>query len=196
MNNPFHLQKGTQDIIIEMIPMKIFRITQEMFRGDENQINLDEYDFEYAIKKGKELGSSMAYGPGIYFATEKDIANMYGHNITSKHINPNANILSENERKLNRNTITKILNSIKQETINLASLNWDENINKGKQLLLNSIMAANNPVDQLMSIWAEVFHHQNPNQFINTMIQNNIDGISKTKEDVTYFVIYNRAMLN
>jgi arginine decarboxylase-like protein len=176
--------------------MKIFRIAQEIFRGDENPIKLDEYDFDYGRKnKLKDLGSSMAYGPGIYFATAKDIANMYGSNMTSKHISPNAKILSESGRKLNRNIIVKILNSINQETIEAASINWDENPYKGKQMLLNSIMEARNPVDQLMSIWAEVFYHQNPNEFVNIMIQNNIDGISKTKEDVTYFVIYNRAML-
>jgi len=177
--------------------MKIYRIAQEIFRGDETPINLDEYDFDYCRKnKLKDLGSSMAYGPGIYFATAQDVANMYGSNITSKQINPNAKILSESGRKLNRNTIVKILNSINKETINSAAINWDENPYKGKQMLLNSIMEAKDPVDQLMSIWSEVFYHQDPNTFVNTMIQNNIDGISKTKEDVTYFVIYNRGVLS
>ncbi|MFW5804428.1 MAG: hypothetical protein ACOCWG_04255 [bacterium] len=177
--------------------MKIYKIAQEIeiFRGDPSPINLDEYDFEYAKKQGKELGGSMAYGPGIYFATAKDIANMYGNNITSKNINPNANILSENEQKLNRNKIMQIIDSIDSETVETASMNWDENVYIGKQMLVNSIMSADNPVDQLMNIWAEVFYHQNPNTFINTMIKNNIDGISKTKEDTTYFVIYNRKML-
>lgn len=175
--------------------MRIYKIAQEIFRGDTNPINLEEYDFEYARKKGKELGSSMAYGPGIYFATAKDIANMYGNNITSKHIDPNANILSESGQKLNRNKIIQIINSININTVKSASENWDENIQKGKQMLINSILSADDPVDQLMSIWAEVFYHQNPNAFINTMIQNDIDGISKTKEDATYFVIYNRKAL-
>ena len=60
-------------------------VEQELFRGDPNPINIEDYDPEYATKElGKELGAAMAWGPGIYFTGQEDIAGMYGSNITKK----------------------------------------------------------------------------------------------------------------
>ena len=169
-------------------------LAKQIYRGDSQPINIDDYDLEYARKQGKELGSSSAYGPGIYFVTAKDIAEMYGNNITKKQLN-NANILTTNSPKINKKQINEILNSIDPSTLETAISNWDEDFNIGKQMLMNSIMSENNPIDQLMSIWADVFNHQQPYGFINTMIQNKIDGISLTKDDATYYVIYNKDVL-
>lgn len=62
-------------------------------------------------------------------------------------------------------------------------------------MLTQSIATVDNPIDQLMEIWATVFSHQNAKSFINLMIKNGIDGITITKEDATYYVIYNLNVL-
>lgn len=56
-------------------------------------------------------------------------------------------------------------------------------------------MSESNPVEQIINIWADVFYHQNPNLFMETMKNNGIDGIALVKEDATYYVIYNKDVL-
>ena len=65
--------------------MNWYRKAQEIFRGDPNPLDIANYDPEHGVKKmGKEQGASASYGPGIYFTNQKDIAEMYGANITEK----------------------------------------------------------------------------------------------------------------
>ena len=178
------------------VTMKIYRIAQEIFRGDSTPVNLEDYDVEYGIKElGKELGSSAAWGPGIYFTGQEDIAQMYGANITKKFIN-NANILTKQSPLFSYNKMNKILQGIDQETMESAILNWDEDYNIGKKMLLQSIINGDNCLEQIMNIWAEIFYHQRANDFIELMVRNGIDGIFIQKEDdETYYVIYNKAVL-
>lgn len=78
--------------------MRIFpngiKIAQEIYRGDPNPLDIKDFNPEYALKElGKELGASAAWGPGIYFTAQLDIAQMYGSNITKKNLQ-GANILT------------------------------------------------------------------------------------------------------
>jgi len=175
--------------------MNWYKKAQEIYRGDPNPIDLENYDLEYGVKElGKGLGSSSAWGPGIYFVTQEDIAQMYGSNITKK-ILQNAKILTMQNPLFNYKQIDKILSGVDKEKMAMAISNWDENYNIGKKLLIESIVNADNPLDQLMNIWADVFIHQNSNSFIDLMIKNGIDGISVQKKDATYYVIYNKNVL-
>jgi len=176
--------------------MKIYRLSQEIFRGDSSPIHINDYNPEYGVKElGKELGSAAAWGPGIYFVTQKDIAQMYGPHITKKFLS-NAHILTKQNPKFNSQQINNMLQNIDKEKMEIAISNWNENYNLGKKILIQSIVNADNPLDQLMNIWSEVFLHQNANAFIELMIKNGIDGISITKDDATYYVIYNKEILN
>ena len=67
---------------------------------------------------------------------------------------------------------------------------------QNKKYKIQNIIDADNPMEQLMNIWADVFFHRQPNKFIDLMVKNGIDGISKQKEDVDYYVIYNKNILN
>jgi len=176
--------------------MNWYKKAQQIFRGDPSPLDLENYDPEYGIKQlGKDLGSSSAWGPGIYFVTEEDIAQMYGSNITKKNI-LNAKILTKQSPLFSYKQIDKILSGVDKEKIKIAISNWNENYYIGKKMLIQSIINTDNPLDQLMNIWAEVFMHQNSKAFIELMIQNGIDGISITKDDaVTYYVIYNKRIL-
>jgi len=175
--------------------MNWYKKAQEVYRGDSVPLNIEDFNPEYALKElGKSLGSSAAWGPGIYFVTQEDITQMYGSNITKKSLN-NANILTMQSPLFNYQQINKIILGIDNETMEIAISNWDENYNKGKQMLMESILNEDNPLDQLMNIWAEIFSRQNPNTFIELMIKNGIDGISVTKDDATYYVIYNKSVL-
>lgn len=168
---------------------------KEIYRGDPEPLSIENYDPEYGIKEmGKTMGGSRAWGPGIYFADKKDIAEMYGSNITEKTIQ-NANILTPQSPLLTSQQIKEILNDVDKEILRIASSNWDEDYNIGMNMLINLILSADNPLEQLINIWAEIFHRQNPNYFINLMAENGIDGISLQKEDVTYYVIYNKNVL-
>jgi len=88
-----------------------------------------------------------------------------------------------------------MLRDIDKGKMLIAISNWDENYNIGKKILLRTIVDSENPVEQLMNIWAEIFHRQSPREFIDLMVKSGIDGISKSKEDATYYVIYNRGIL-
>lgn len=171
-------------------------IEQELFRGDSAPINIENYDNEYAIRElGKDLGSAMSWGPGIYFTGQEDIAGMYGSNITKK-ILSNANILTKQSPIFNYRQIDKMLQGVDKQKVETAISNWSEDYKKGKNLLIQSILNADNPLEQLMNIWADIFYHQNPQDFVDLMIRNGIDGISIQKaEDETYYVIYNKNVL-
>ena len=158
-------------------------------------MSLENYDPEYGVKElGKELGASSAWGPGIYFVTQEDIAQMYGSNITKK-ILQNAKILTMQSPKFNYKQIDKMLRNVNRDILATAISNWDENYIVGKKMLIQSLINADNPLDQLMNIWADVFFHQNHNSFIELMIKNGVDGISIQKQDATYYVIYNKDVL-
>ncbi len=175
--------------------MNWYKIAQEIYRGDSGLINVQDFDPEYGTRElGKQQGSSAAWGPGIYFTDQKDIAQMYGPNITKKILH-NAKILTKQSPLFTYQQINKILNEVNQEIKETAISNWDENYNKGEKMLIQSIINIDNPLDQLMGIWADVFNHQNSNIFMELMVKNGIDGIAITKEDATYYVIYNRNVL-
>ncbi|MFA5314218.1 MAG: hypothetical protein WC375_13030 [Methanomassiliicoccales archaeon] len=175
--------------------MNWYRKSQEIYRGDPNPIDIKDFDSEYATKQlGKSLGSSLSEGPGIYFTTNQEDAKLYGSNITKLRLN-NARILTEDSKKFSFKQIEKLLNNIDKEKIRLAASNWDENYNVGYRIMVQSIMDESNPIDQLINIWANVFYHQHPNQFMEVMKNFGIDGFAKVKQDATYYVIYNKEIL-
>lgn len=173
-----------------------------LFRGDEKPLDLDQWEHGYATKTlGKELSSSMANGPGIYFSISEKNAGQYGSNITKKTLQ-NANIVTKSHPKFTYKQIDKILQKVNKERLELAASNWDENYNIGKNALIKSILNANNATDQLMLIWSDVFYHQNPNEFIQLMVNNGIDGIAvvignaaNPDESDTHYIIYNKNVL-
>lgn len=172
-----------------------YKKAQEIFRGDPNPIDLDQFDVEYGNKVlGKDLGSVASLGPGIYFADTEEGASMYGSNIT-KRVLQNANILTEQSPLFSYQQIEKILRGIDKEKMETAILNWNENYNIGKKELIKYILNSNNPIDQLMNIWADIFYHQNPNTFMELMAKNGIDGIVIPRHDASIYVIYNRNLL-
>jgi len=176
--------------------MNWYKKAQTIYRGDPNPINMKDFDVDYGVRElGKQLGSSLAEGPGIYFSTNKDNALSYGENITKIDLN-NANILSKKSKRLTTKQIENILKGINRETLEGASQNWNENFNIGKKILINQIANHDNPVDQLIDIWAEVYYRQNPNDFINLMARNGIDGIVIDRAgDTKHYIIYNRSIL-
>ncbi len=183
--------------------MKLFKIATEaidIYRGDTSQYDINDYNPAHGTKTlQKDLASSMAYGPGIYFVSHKDIAEMYGPHITKKSIQ-SPNLISESSKPFNKKQIYNILKSLPKETLTIASSNWDENYQKGLNLLIDSIVSAGEPINQILTIWADVFSHQNPNAFIQLMVNNQIDGITIEKTDstnqiATYYVIYNKQVL-
>ena len=63
--------------------MNWYKKAQEIYRGDPSPISLQDFDPEYGVKQlGKDLGSSAAEGPGIYFTSKEEDARMYGKVIT------------------------------------------------------------------------------------------------------------------
>lgn len=170
---------------------------QQLFRGDPKPISIEDYDHEYASKElGKELGASTSNGPGIYFTTREEYASDYGQYVTRKKLQ-NANIITKQNNRFNYQQINKILQGIDAEKIKTAISNYDENFNIGKRMLIESILNADNPIDQLMNIWADVFYHQHPNAFIELMIKNGIDGIAidRPNQNDTHYIIYNKNKL-
>jgi len=173
-----------------------------LFRGDENPIDINDFDHDYAVNTlGKELSSSKAHGPGIYFTVSEENAGFYGSNITRKTLQ-NANILTESSPKLNYRQIDKILQGMDRERIEIAVSNWHENYNIGRRMLIQNILDDNNAIEQLMLIWADVFSHQNPNEFVRLMVDNGIDGISVVipnaadpNNNDTHYIIYNKNVL-
>jgi len=175
--------------------MNWYKKAQQIYRGDPSPMDMSKYDPEYGIKNlGKQLGSSLVEGPGIYFTTKRDEAEGYGSNITQFNLS-NANILTSQSKKLTYQQIDRILKGVDKEKMRMAVENWDENYNVGKKMLIDSILDNENVIEQLMGIWSNVFYHQNPNAFMELMAKNGIDGIAISKSDSIHYVIYNKAIL-
>jgi len=171
-------------------------VGQVLFRGDEKPITIKGYDVEAGIKAGKELGGAMAEGPGIYFTTDEKNALSYGKNLTKVYLKPDANILRVTDDVLPNTLIKKILASVKPEHIELALSNWDEDKTVAMKEMLDAISDADDPVDQLINIWADVFYHQNPQEFMDAVAKNGIDGIAIDRErGIEHYAIYNRKAL-
>lgn len=172
-----------------------YKFSQQIYRGDPNQLDLKDYDPAYGIENlGKQLGSSLAEGPGIYFTTKEDEARGYGPNITKFNLT-SAHILTSKNKKFTYQQINRIINGIDKEKMEMAISNWDENYNLGRNMLINSIVDNENPIAQLMSIWSDIFYHQNPSAFMELMTKNGIDGIAIPKNDSTHYIIYNKSIL-
>ena len=142
----------------------------------------------------------MANGPGIYFTVSEENAHSYGQNITKRTLQ-NANILTEKSPKFNYRQIDKILQGVEKERMIIAVSNWDANYNVGKRMLIESIVNADAPTVQIMLIWADIFFHQDPNAFIQILVNNEIDGIAvnisneATGDSDTHYIIYNKNVL-
>lgn len=182
---------------------RLYKDAQQLFRGDPKPLKLEDYDPEHGINEmGKELGGSMSYGPGMYFTNKENYARYYGQNVTQRNLT-NAKIIDEKSPKLTYQQIVKILRQVEKQRLETAISNWSENFNEGFQMLAKAITDNNDPINQLMSIWADVFYHQNAKEFIDLMVKNGIDGISwqVNKDDPKYrdainYVIYNRNILS
>lgn len=166
-----------------------------VYRGDTSKIDLKDYDVEKGIKDGKELGGAFAEGPGIYFTTKESNAKGYGSNISQINIPKTANIITDESPLMSRASITKMLKDVDGETLDIAYSNWAENKTEAKKLLIDALMNAENPKEQLINIWADVFYHQQPNEFMSLMKKHGIDGIKVAKEGQDHYVIYNRDLL-
>jgi len=179
--------------------MNWYKKAQQIYRGDPDLMDFEKYDSEHGTKElGKQLGSSLANGPGIYFSNTEKEAQGYGQNISKFNLS-NANILNPQSKKLTYQQINKILSGIDKEKMETAATNWDENYNIGKRMLIESILNNENVIEQLMGIWANVFYHQNPNAFMELMTKNKIDGIAVPQkwhpEGAVHYIIYNKAIL-
>lgn len=175
--------------------MNWYKKAQIIYRGDTKPINIRDHNPEYASKiLLKDLGSTAAMGPGLYFTEQKDVAQMYGEYITTKQINK-ANIITPTSPLFNHNQIKKMLQDVDKQTLITACSNWDENYSKGREIIIQQILEGKNAVEQLLNIWSEVFQHQKQKEFINLMVKHNIDGISINKNDVVFYVIYNKNIL-
>jgi hypothetical protein len=180
---------------MRIFPTGTEKIAQEVYRGDPNPIDLNDFNPEYGVKElGKDLGSSAAYGPGIYFAVNESVARQYGSNITKKVVT-GASILTSKSKLFTYQQIEKMLKSVDKETMEIAVSNWDDDYRRGKQLLINSIVNGEDAIDQIMTIWADVYYHQNPEAYMRLMTVNGIDGIKVNQEDLIYYIIYNRNVL-
>ena len=185
---------------IGLLKVKIYKIAQNqdvvIYTGDSEPVDTKDFDPEYGIKQlGKEQGASAAWGPGIYFTGQEDIAYMYGSNITKKVLN-SSRILTPESPLFDYKKIDNMINGVDKRKVSLAISNWSEDYSIGKRMLIQSIVDEENVLLQIMNIWSEVFPHQDANLFIDLMVKNGIDGISIKKNDnETYYVIYNKMAL-
>lgn len=174
---------------------RFYKTSKDIFRGDTTPFSMEDYNPEHGIKSlNKDLASSMSYGPGMYFVSRKDYARLYGEHITKKTLQ-SANLINKNTPKLNYTQISNILKKADKEILEIAASNWSEVYSEGVQLLIKSIENNENSINQLMSIWADVFFHQNAIKYIELMVANKIDGLQVEKDDATYYVIYNKNIL-
>jgi len=168
----------------------------QLYRGDATPFSLADYDPNKGLSMGKELGSSMAEGPGIYFTTDEGQALSYGKNVTRAAIRNGANILVPGGKKLSLSAIKRLLSSVDKEILLTAMSNWDENQYTAKLKLIDAINQADDAVGQIINIWADVFYHQNPKEFLRIMVSNGIDGVQIPKDGLSHYVIYNSAILD
>ena len=166
-----------------------------VYRGDtSNDFALHEYNLNKSINENKELGGIFAEGPGIYFTTNKETASRYGEHVSEVNI-PLTKFITPDSPPFSYEKIKSIVQSFSQETQEIASSNWDENFEAGLIKTINSIVGNDNAVDQLMTIWADVLSHQNPEEFVRIMTMHGIDGVVADQENEQHYIVYNKQLL-
>lgn len=169
-----------------------------MYRGGKIQ-SIGELDLTASaelVRQGVlDLGSVFAEGPGYYFSSDKEDANRYGDIVLKVKGKEGARILTKND-KLTQREVSRILDSIDQEILEGAASNWSQSLTEGRQALIREIMSGDSALDQLMSVWADIYYWQNPDQFLDVMQKNGIDGIRVDKPGgIQHTVMYNKEAL-
>lgn len=169
-----------------------------MYRGGKIQ-SIGELDLTASaelVRQGVlDLGSVFAEGPGYYFSSDREDANRYGDVVLKVKGKEGARILTKND-KLTQREVSRILDSIDEEILEGAASNWSQSLFEGRQALIREIMSGDNALDQLMSVWADIYYWQNPDQFLDVMQKNGIDGIRVDKPGgIQHTVMYNKEAL-
>lgn len=160
-----------------------------LYHGSPKQINNFSDDFV----GGKEAND--LEGPGIYFTSSFEDAQMYGEFIHKVIFTPRLlwDQTPTNPKKL-RALVTKM--TLAAPDWEMHAQNFDENARRGVMQFVESALDYNDTEkDVAQQVWYD-FYKNNPVDFVRNMVKMGVDGLMVKKEHgVTHFIIYNPSAL-
>lgn len=151
------------------------------FHGSNHIINSFSDEFS-----GKGID---AFGPGIYFAKDKDLAEKFGNIIYCAEIADFKNL--NNKKSPNSN---QLLNLIKlAEDWESIIQNWDENINIAIKKYIN-IIIKKSEYDAFSQIWLD-FYRYNPISYIRNMVNMGFGGAIRNDDGTEVYIIFNPLLI-
>jgi hypothetical protein len=157
------------------------------------QFNLDQL--------GERSGYAPQEGPGIYFTSHPRGAMMYGGIIYRVQVDPDANLIGDNEPGF---TEEQVIHAIEtrlpegEERREWTLSNWDEDEQVAIRKLAKAIMVHKGAKDQMQQMWVEMYE-TNDAQFANDMRSIfGIDGLisERTGSRHTHYTIFNPRVLS
>jgi hypothetical protein len=128
-------------------------------------------------------------GPGVYFTTSKEDAEHYGKYIYKVELTPRKLLFSDKKGNINRNTIIKLIKM--RDKWELNAQDWDENITRGLNYSVDSILDNDNDKDIITQVFIEYYRYR-ALEYVKNCTKLGIDGIVINKnENSQHIVVYN-----
>ena len=137
-------------------------------------------------------------GPGIYFSTSAENANLFGIYVHEAIITPRK-LLTQNPRGGTYNELMK-LSKMAPEWEDTAQ-NWSENPNTGIVNAVNDFIKYNdNQKDRFLQVWID-FYRDHPVNYVRKCVKLGYDGIVVDKDTMMegkplkHYIIYNPSVI-
>lgn len=158
-----------------------------LYHGSNYKI--DKFTTDYVSgKKSMDVD-----GPGIYCTDNKEYAQRWGNHVYTIEIDPNILLSNINKKPLTRNIIMKLIKM--SEGWEMSAYNFDEDLNKGLEKSISSILSNNNGKDSILELY-NLYYRLTPKGFIKNLSNVGIDGLFvKRQEGPSHVVIYNPSII-
>ena len=131
------------------------------------------------------------HGPGLYFTNNPETAKIYG---AVQSFDIDGKLLTE-DVSVSKHIISKMLNLVPKDVLEIALQNWDEDPTKAKNMLLDSLMNQENMIEALQSFWVDGCNGDS--KIYKTICKKvGIDGIIIEKLGEKWLVVYNTDIIN
>jgi len=134
-------------------------------------------------------------GPGIYFTTSKEDAEMYGKYIYTVKLNPKKILGKKKSTSVSKFDLIKLIKM--KEDWKMNAQDWSENPEVGVRKAAESSIEYNDTdKDVFLQVWID-FYRYSGREYVKNMAKLGYDGIFVPKENgINHFVVYNPLIIN
>lgn len=130
-----------------------------------------------------------AFGPGIYFAKDIDLAEKFGTIMYSANIS-NFKAL-DNNKKPNKTQLLKLIKNA--EDWEMTIQNWGENINLATNAYISEL-SKHSEREAFEQVWADFYRHD-PVKYVRSMVAMGFGGSIRTDDNTEVYIIFDPKLI-